>query len=169
MESIGLTIRFRAVPYFRRLVAGFLPRRPGFDPGQVMWDFWWTLGQVLSEYFGLPCQSSFNQLLQSRSDWPRGLRHEMSSLARTLGSWVRIPLKVWMSVWEYSVVLFCVFVPILRRADPPSKESYRLCIRNWKGGQGPTKGCRATDRQTDRETDNCSRITIIYHLGLVVQ
>jgi hypothetical protein len=32
----------------------------------------------------------------------------------------------------------------MRRADPPSKEAYRLCIglRIWKSGQGP-KGCRA--------------------------
>jgi hypothetical protein len=42
------------------------------------------------------------------SQWPRGLRHELSSLARTLGSWVRIPLKAWMSMYVYSVfVLFC--------------------------------------------------------------
>jgi hypothetical protein len=34
---------------------------------------------------------------------PRGLRHELSSLARTLGSWVRIPLEAWMSVCVYSV------------------------------------------------------------------
>jgi hypothetical protein len=33
-----------------------------------------------------------------RSQYPLGLRHELSSLARTLGSWVRIPLKEWMSV-----------------------------------------------------------------------
>jgi hypothetical protein len=34
-----------------------------------------------------------------------------------------------MSVYAYSVfVLFCVYVAALRRADPPSKESYRLCI-----------------------------------------
>jgi hypothetical protein len=33
-----------------------------------------------------------------RSQWPRGLRHELSSLARTLRSWVRIPLKAWMYV-----------------------------------------------------------------------
>jgi hypothetical protein len=31
------------------------------------------------------------------------LRHELSSLARALGSWVRIPLKAWMSVCFYSV------------------------------------------------------------------
>jgi hypothetical protein len=32
-----------------------------------------------------------------RSQWSRGQRLELSSLARTLGSWVRIPLKAWMS------------------------------------------------------------------------
>jgi hypothetical protein len=36
-------------------------------------------------------------------------------------------------------------ITALRRVDPPSKESYRLCIgsRNWKSGQGLAKGCRA--------------------------
>jgi hypothetical protein len=45
-------------------------------------------------------------------------------------------------------VLFYVQVAALRRADPPSKESYRLCkrLRDWKSGQGPTKGCRDIDR-----------------------
>jgi hypothetical protein len=44
-----------------------------------------------------------------RSQWPRSLRHELSSLARTLGSWVRIPLKAWMYVCVYSMfVSFCV-------------------------------------------------------------
>jgi predicted anti-sigma-YlaC factor YlaD len=49
--------------------------------------------------------------------------------------------------------LFCVCVVMcigsgLGRDDPSSKESYRLCIelRNWKRGQGPTKGCTAIDR-----------------------
>jgi hypothetical protein len=64
-----------------------------------------------------------------RSQWPRGVRHEPSSPARTLGSWVRIPLPACMSVCDYSVfVLFCVYVAALRWADPSSKESYRLCI-----------------------------------------
>jgi hypothetical protein len=36
-----------------------------------------------------------------RSQWPRGLRHEPSLSARTLGSWVRIPLYV---------RFFCVYV-----------------------------------------------------------
>jgi hypothetical protein len=41
---------------------------------------------------------------------------------RKLGSWVRIPLEVWMSVYVYSVfVLPCVQVAVLRRVNPPSK------------------------------------------------
>jgi hypothetical protein len=44
-----------------------------------------------------------------RSQWPRDLRHKPFSLARMLGSWVRNPVKAWMSVCVYSVfVLFCV-------------------------------------------------------------
>jgi hypothetical protein len=47
--------------------------------------------------------------LSGRSQWPRGLRHEPVSPARTLGSWVRIPLEAWMSVCVYSMfVLSCV-------------------------------------------------------------
>jgi hypothetical protein len=49
------------------------------------------------------------------------------------------PTPAWMSVYVYSVfVLSCVWVAVLRRADPPSKESYRLCtklcigLQNWK-------------------------------------
>jgi hypothetical protein len=54
------------------------------------------------------------------SQWPRGLRHEISSPARTLGSWIRIPLEACMSVCV--CVVLCV-VAALRRADPPSEES----------------------------------------------
>jgi hypothetical protein len=44
-----------------------------------------------------------------RSEWQRGLRHELSSLAQPLGSWVRVSLNAWMSVCVYSVfVLPCV-------------------------------------------------------------
>jgi hypothetical protein len=42
-----------------------------------------------------------------RSQWPRRLRHERSSLARTLGSWVRIRLKTWMSVCEFIPCVYC--------------------------------------------------------------
>jgi hypothetical protein len=44
-----------------------------------------------------------------RSQWPRGLRHELSSPPRRLGSWVWISLDAWMFVYVYSVfVLSCV-------------------------------------------------------------
>jgi hypothetical protein len=47
--------------------------------------------------------------LIGQSQWPRGLRHEKSSPAGTLGSLVRIPLEALMSVCICSVfVLFCV-------------------------------------------------------------
>jgi hypothetical protein len=41
---------------------------------------------------------SYNSVL-SRSQWPHGLRHEPSSPAQTLGSWVRIPLEAYISVF----------------------------------------------------------------------
>jgi hypothetical protein len=85
-----------------------------------------------------------------RSQWPRSLSYEQSSPAQTLRSWVRIPFMSRMPVCIYSVfVLSSVQVAALRRADPPSKVSYRLRkrSRNWKKrDQGPTKSCKATDR-----------------------
>jgi hypothetical protein len=39
-----------------------------------------------------------------RSHWPRGLRHELSLLART---WVQIPLKAWMSLVCAFILLCC--------------------------------------------------------------
>jgi hypothetical protein len=46
---------------------------------------------------------------EGRSQWPRGLRHELSSLARTLGSWVQIPLEAWMSICAFILcVVLCV-------------------------------------------------------------
>jgi hypothetical protein len=48
-------------------------------------------------------------MANGRSQWPRALRHEPSLPARTLGSWVQIPLEAWLSVCVDSVfVLFCV-------------------------------------------------------------
>jgi hypothetical protein len=82
------------------------------------------------------CITSFiKRLCIRRYAWLRGPSQRpyclkaLSSPARTLGSWVRIPLETWMSVSVYSVfVLFCVQVAALQRVDPPSKEPYCLCI-----------------------------------------
>jgi hypothetical protein len=71
------------------------------------------------------------RMIQCRSQWPRCLRHELSSPAQTLGSWFPIPLEIWMSMCVYSVfVLFCVQVAALWRADLPSKDSCRLYKKN---------------------------------------
>jgi hypothetical protein len=43
--------------------------------------------------------------LVSRSQWPRGLRHVLSSAAGTLGSWVRIPLEAWPRFFCVCVIL----------------------------------------------------------------
>jgi hypothetical protein len=86
-----------------------------------------------------------------RSQWPRGIRHELSSLAWIPELWVRIPLKAWVSVYVYSTfVLFCVQVAALRRADAPSKESYWLCkkIKKLKMRQRSYK--RAVEPHIDR-------------------
>jgi hypothetical protein len=109
------------------------------------------------------------------SQWPHGLRHELSLPARTLGSWVWIPFDTWMSLCIYCMfVLSCVHVVALRQAEPPSKESYWLYkrSRNWKSGQGPTKGCKArmdgrTDRrmgiQTERQTDRQMSLSVFHN------
>jgi hypothetical protein len=72
----------RAAPWLRRLVAGFPPRRPGFEPrsghvGFVVDKV--TLGEVFSEYFGFPRQSLFHRLLHTR---------HLSSGAGTIGQLV---------------------------------------------------------------------------------
>jgi hypothetical protein len=92
-------------------------------PLRASFHCWKTLPNILSS------DLYRSGLVHRRSQWPRGLRHEPSPPARTLGSWIQIPLEAWMFVCVYSMfVLFCVWVATLRRANPPSKESYRLCI-----------------------------------------
>jgi hypothetical protein len=75
---------------------------------------------------------NYNIFISGPSQWQRGLRHEPSSAARTLGSWVRIPLKAWM--FGVCMRLFCVCVVLcvgsgLATAGASSKESYRLYIK----------------------------------------
>jgi hypothetical protein len=45
-----------------------------------------------------------------RSQWPSSLRHELYSLARKLGSWVRIALKASMSVLFAFILCLCCSV-----------------------------------------------------------
>jgi hypothetical protein len=47
-------------------------------------------------------------LIIGQSQWSRCIRHKLTSLARTLGSWFRIPLKAWM--FGVCMGLFCVYV-----------------------------------------------------------
>jgi hypothetical protein len=85
-------------------------------------------------------------LIWSRSQWPRGLKHELSSLARKLGSWVGIPLKPWMSVLcAFTLfVLFCVGGSGLTTGWFPVKGVLPIVykIKKLKSGQGPAKDCR---------------------------
>jgi hypothetical protein len=47
---------------------------------------------ICSKYSNLPgYKLRCNKYKYCRSQWPRGLRHEMSSPAQTLGLWIRIP------------------------------------------------------------------------------
>jgi hypothetical protein len=72
--------KFReTVPQLRRLVAGFPPRWPGFEPrsdhvGFVMDQV--ALGQIFSEYFRFPSQFLFHRLLHI---------HHLSPGAGTIG------------------------------------------------------------------------------------
>jgi hypothetical protein len=83
------------------------------------------------------------------SQWPRGVKNE--NCLRPLKHWDRgfesHSRHGCLCAFILCFVLFCVW-----RANPPFKESYRLCIglRNWKSGQGPTKVCSAIERQRDR-------------------
>jgi hypothetical protein len=44
------------------------------------------------------------------SQWPRDLGHKLSSLARILGSWVRIPFKAWIFVLCAFILCLCCSV-----------------------------------------------------------
>jgi hypothetical protein len=69
-----------APPELRRLVPGFPPQLLGFEPGPCRVGFVVdkvALRKVSYEYYGFPCQSSFNQLLHNH--------HHLSSGAGTIG------------------------------------------------------------------------------------
>jgi hypothetical protein len=84
-----------------------------------------------------------NEDYYCRSQWPRGLSHELSSTARTLGSWVRIPRKAWMSVCFFLRLCcpVCRQRPcnglITRRRSPTDCVKW---ITKLKKRPGPNKG-----------------------------
>jgi hypothetical protein len=73
---------------------------------------WTTCGGHKNENWACESACRYDCLVYKAMGWsqrPGGLRHGLSSLARTLGSWVRIPLKSWMSLCFYYVFVFsCV-------------------------------------------------------------
>jgi hypothetical protein len=52
-----------------------------------------TVRIIVFHLFKICFEINSNMVAPRRSQWQRGLRHELSLLARTRGSWVRIPLN----------------------------------------------------------------------------
>jgi hypothetical protein len=69
---------------------------------------------------------------------------------------------------DFCVRWICVKVLALQRADPPSEESYRLCIGliNWKREKDP-KGCRATERERSAVCKIAARFWTKLTVGLL--
>jgi hypothetical protein len=67
--------------------------------------------EILQAYF--PSLIKVDALINGRSQWPQGLRHEPSSPTQTLGSWVRIPLGAWMYIYAF----ICVYVVLCVGSD----------------------------------------------------
>jgi hypothetical protein len=55
-----------------------------------------------------PAATGYSYVTHGRSQWPWGQRHELPLLARTLGWWVRILLKAWMSVRCVSLCVYAI-------------------------------------------------------------
>jgi hypothetical protein len=72
----------------------------------------------------------------SRSQWPPGLRPEMSSPARILGSWARISLEAWVFVRVYCVYMFCVGSDLANGWSPVQwvlTTVYKIKKLEWNG------------------------------------
>jgi hypothetical protein len=120
---------------------GWVGPRAGVDDTEK-WKFLPPPGLEVRSLGRLARSQSLYRLL-CRSQYPGGLRHELSSLARTLGSWVRIPLKAW--IFGVYMRLFCVCVVLCVGGGLATSWSL-VCekwLRNWIRGQGPEWSERA--------------------------
>jgi hypothetical protein len=100
-----------------------------------------------------------------RSQWPRRLRHELSSPARTLGSWVRIPLNTWMFVCLFYV---CVGSGLATGWFPiQGVLASVLGLRNWIERKRFTDAlCSKVGATGKRERDNGASEG--YNLGILL-
>jgi hypothetical protein len=71
-----------------------------------------------------PSDATKLQLQLCRSQWPRGLRHELSSPAPTLRWWVRIPLRHGC-LCVFCVRFFCFHIVSSEAANRPNKRLMR--------------------------------------------
>jgi hypothetical protein len=92
----------------------FPHRNPLFVPLLPLRDRW----QV--HLIALHCITliTFGEEYKYQWMWPHGLRHEPSSLVRTLGSWVRNLLKAWMHVRLFCVCVLCVGSALATNSSP---------------------------------------------------
>jgi hypothetical protein len=83
-------------------VAGFPPRRPGFEPGSGHVGFVVNkvaLRQVFSEYFGFPCQFAFHRLLHNH-------HHHLLFGAGTIAQTVTAVLSgLSLTPWEKNTII----------------------------------------------------------------
>jgi hypothetical protein len=119
-----------------------------YDFCEDMWRLLWFEHEVIHQYTNAWSWNIYfcvSRCKESWSQWPRGLRHEPSSPAPTLESWVLIPLEAWMSVCVYSVyIVLCVGSGLATgwsTVQGVLPTPYRLI--NWKSSQGPTKGLQS--------------------------
>jgi hypothetical protein len=82
-------------------VLKFPPRQPEFQPGSGHVGFMvdkMELGQVLSEYFGFPCQFAFHLLLHNH-------HHHLSSTTSIIGqTMAAVPSGLSLTPWERNIL-----------------------------------------------------------------
>jgi hypothetical protein len=93
LHSFSFRLKIKAVPKLKRLVAGFPPRRPGFDPRSAQVVDKVALARVFSEYFGFPCQSSFHQILHHHNHSGQATIGQSVAAVPSGPSWTTPPTK----------------------------------------------------------------------------